>query len=407
MENIWKLELEDNKKIIEMKSIYKILWLLLLGMTVQLQAQVATIPFELDNLMYIKVKINDNQEELNFVFDTGASTVVLDKKVAERLGVKANYQQPATGAGGTEMYDIALSQTLKVNEVTLTGKHMVLVDLETLSKRGNNRIDGIVGADILNQYVTKVDFDAKQITLYKHVEDVSDSNTYKPMDITLDFASVPEVAIDFSLGNDKTFKGNFLFDSGAALTLLLNTPFVEKNNIENIVGNTIENKAEGLTTSASYIVGNAKKVTFAGHEFTDLPIDLSKSKAGVMASPDYAGILGIKIINRFNLILDYNDEKIYFKPNQNYAKKFEFPLSGLSIVNEGDKAMIQNVIMKSEAYEKGLRKGDEVLSLNGDETRDVDAYRKLLKEEGKSVTIKVKTKSGEIKQVVIVLKRLI
>lgn len=370
------------------------------------KAQVAKIPFDHDNLLFIKVKVNDHTEPLNFVFDTGASTMVLDETVAKRIGVKADYQQPATGASGTEMYNIALSQKFHVEDITLTS-HMVLVDLERLSKRGSQNIDGIVGADIMKQFVTHLNFDESVIELYDNVGEVENVDRYKSLEASLDFASIPQVELEFTLENGQKFNGNFLFDSGANMTFLLNTPFAKTQKIESIIGKTIENKAESLTTSSTFKIGKVAKVKLAGFEFGEMPMDVSNSESGVMASEDYAGILGIKIINRFNVILDYKKGKIYLKPNSTYKEEFEFPVSGISIERNNEKIQVANVIKDSEAFEKGIREGDELLSINGEKKENVKAYRELLKQENEKVTLELKDKNGVAKTIIITLKRLI
>ncbi len=379
----------------------------LLGFVATIQAQVATIPFESDGLMFIKVKVNNHAEPLNFVFDTGASTAVLDETVAKEIGVKANYQQPAQGAAGTEMYHIALSQKLHIQDITLADAHIVLVDLDQLSKRSNQKIDGIIGYNIMQQFVTQIDYDQQEIKLFKSVDDIENVGAYKVLSASLDFASIPQVELEFTLQNNQKFKGNFLFDSGASMTFLLNTPFVKANKIETLIGKTIENKAESLTTSSNFKIGSVTSVQLGDFAFGEMPIDLSNSTSGVMASKEYTGILGVKIIQRFHIILDYKNQKIYLAPNKRYADKFEFPRSGISLEKEADKIKVSNVVKASEAYEKGIREGDQLLEIDGVAANDTRKCRELLKQKDTKVKLKLKDEKGEVRTVIIFLKRLI
>ncbi|WP_298513666.1 aspartyl protease family protein [uncultured Kordia sp.] len=371
------------------------------------RAQVATIPFENDELMFIKVKVNDHDEPLNFVFDTGASTAVLDENIAKKIGVTANYQQPTEGAAGTEMYNIALSQTFHIGNISIKNAHTVLVDLERLAKKSNQQIDGIIGNNIMQQYVTQIDYDQNVIKLYNDADEIQGKEAYKTVEATFDYSQIPQVNLEFTLDNNQKFKGNFLFDSGANMTFLLNTPFVKEKNMESLLEKTIENKAEGLTTSSSFKIGKIANLQFGDFTFGEMPIDLSNSKAGVMASSEYTGILGIKIINRFNSILDYKHKKIYLKPNNSYANVFEFPRSGISLTEEADMIKISNVITAAEAYEKGIREGDQLLEINDVTVEDVRKCRKILRQKDATVKLKLKTNKGEIKTISILLKRLI
>jgi hypothetical protein len=381
--------------------------LCIIGFVSLAKAQVATIPFEQDGLMYVKVKVNAQTEPLNFVFDTGASTVVLDETTAEEIGVQANYQQPAEGAGGTKMYNIALSQKFHIGNITLKDAHTVLVDLERLSKRGGTRIDGIIGANIMKEYVTQIDFDQKEIHLYKSVEAIQDKDGYTAVDAVIDYTNIPEIDLEFTLENDQKFKGNFLFDSGANMTFLLNTPFAKAKKIESLLSKTIENKAEGLTTSSQFKIGKAAGLQLDTFSFGEMPMDISNSTSGVMAAGEYAGIVGIKVISRFNCILDYKHKKIYFKPNKTYADAFEFPRSGISLSKEENHIKISNVVTSAEAYQKGIREGDQLLEIDDVAVEDVHKCREILKQKDTRVKLKVKDKKGTIKTITILLKRLI
>lgn len=405
METKSELKLEDNHT--TMKTNLYFFVICVLGFLSTAQAQIATIPFVNDGLMYVKVKVNNHPEPLNFVFDTGASTVVLDEKIAAKIGVKADYQQPAEGAGGTEMYNIALSQKFQVGTITLGDAHTVLVDLERLTKRGNNPIDGIIGYNIMREYVTHIDYDQEVIQLYKSISDIEEKAAYTALEATFDYSQIPQVNLEFTLENNQKFKGNFLFDSGANLTFLLNTPFVKEKNIESLLEKTIENKAEGLTTSSNFKIGKIASATLGGFSFGEMPVDLSNSKAGVMSSSNYTGILGVKIINRFNWVLDYANKKMYLKPNKMYHNDFEFPRSGISLAKEADAIKISNVITVAEAYQKGIREGDQLLEINDVIADDVRKCRTLLKQKNTNVKLKIKDKTGSIKTVTILLKRLI
>jgi hypothetical protein len=259
----------------------------------------------------------------------------------------------------------------------------------------------------MQQFVTKIDYDLQEIKLYKSVDDIANVDAYKQLSTSLDFASIPQVELEFTLKNNKKFKGNFLFDSGANITFILNTPFVKKEHIETLIGKTIEKKAESLTTSSSFKIGNVVNVQLGDFEFGEMPIDLSNSKSGVMASEAYTGILGVKIIQRFHIILDYKHQKIYLKSNKSYANEFEFPLSGISLEKEAAKVTISNVVNDTEAYKKGIQKGDQLLGIDGVDATDIKECRELLKQKNKTVKLKLKDENGEVKMVAILLKRLI
>ncbi|MDA0201618.1 MAG: aspartyl protease family protein, partial [Bacteroidetes bacterium] len=60
--------------------------------SIHLNAQIAEIPFELKNgIILLDVNINDKTEANTFIFDTGATSDLLDSTAADKLGLEANY----------------------------------------------------------------------------------------------------------------------------------------------------------------------------------------------------------------------------------------------------------------------------------------------------------------------------
>ncbi|SHI79459.1 aspartyl protease family protein [Aquimarina spongiae] len=373
-----------------------------------LQAQVATIPFEKKELVFIKVKVNQHQEPLHFVFDTGASTAVLDSEVAKRLGIQSNYSQNTRGANGSEVYQIATGQSITIENIKFQNVNLVLVDLKELAQRTGTRLEGIIGYDVLKKFVTQMDFETHTIKLYTSSKEIPDRNTYQELPLQFKRGPIPQIEVDFVLKDGSTESGSFLFDSGANLTVAFNTPFAKKNNIKSRTGKTITAKARGLTKTSMFTIGAAQKLSIANNDFLDLPIDISETKTGVSGSSAYDGILGAKIINRFNMILDYQDKIWYFKPNVTFKKPFYFPMSGISIKLVGDQILVGHVIENSEAYRLGIREGDELLAINEYTGKDLSVWRNHLRKDQEKVTLKVKKeRSEEVEQVTILLKRLL
>ncbi|NJL76628.1 MAG: PDZ domain-containing protein [Saprospiraceae bacterium] len=105
------------------------------------------------------------------------------------------------------------------------------------------------------------------------------------------------------------------------------------------------------------------------------------------------GIVGNTILQRFRVIIDYWDEKVYLKPNKYYKAEFPFNRSGLMVVASG-KALnmftVQFVIPNSPAQLAGIEKGDVIVRINGVATKFMklaDVTSKLQKKEGKKVDL--------------------
>jgi len=288
-----------------------------------LQAQIAKIPFETSGThMYIKVQTGKS-DTLRFVFDTGATGGTIDSAKAEKSGISKENRRPVlvAGSGGSKNYDMAVDQTLKLDKFEIKHVNLVLVNLTSLSTSTGLRLDGIVGYEILNQYVTQLDFDHKKLLLYDKITSV-DTNGYTA--IPFEFSKqimIPRFPISITLANGDTFTGKVMFDTGNAFPLIVSTPFSKYHDFNSKLGATSITGGRGVNAVTQDQLATIKSMSFNGFAFGPMGIRLTVNDK---AEPKdgYLGILGMEIIKRFNVILDYANKKIYLKPNKAYNEAF-------------------------------------------------------------------------------------
>ena len=219
-----------------------------------------SFPFEIisKNAVIFKAVVNE-KDTLNFFFDTGATSSLIDSSVAEKIGIKPNYEQSVEGAGGKKVYQVALNQKVSINEVRLDSVNFVFEDLTRLRKSMNYPFDGIMGYSIIKNYITEVDFDNQCFHLYSKDFVVNDED-FTPIDFVFDSGiPIPQFNILIELENQKKYTGKIFFDSGAGLSLLVNTPFNEKyhlNQQAQKILTTISNNLSVRSVSQSMAIKN-------------------------------------------------------------------------------------------------------------------------------------------------------
>ena len=80
------------------------------------------------------------------------------------------------------------------------------------------------------------------------------------------------------------------------------------------------------------------------------------------------GAIGGEILSRFTVIFNLPFEKVYFKKNTSFKRKFYFNQSGLTLKAEGvnlRKFKITDVRENSAAQKADIKSGDVILMING------------------------------------------
>ncbi|XLS27673.1 aspartyl protease family protein [Flavobacteriaceae bacterium M23B6Z8] len=359
--------------------------------------EITTIPFNLlkNNYVFVKCVVN-KKDSLTFYFDTGATSSLIDKSTAKKLGIQPNHEQEVSGASGKVKYQIALNQEITIGGITVDGVHLVMEDLTRLKESMNQPFDGIIGYSLIKEFLTELDFDNQVIKLYPKNSSM-DLSSFSQHSFSFDNGiPIPQLDIEIELKNSKKYKGKVLFDSGAGLTLLVNTPFKTENDLVEQTDKILTSSSDNLSgKSISQDIG-IKSLSLGKYYFSDLTIGLASDESGVSSYDGYLGILGAEIINRFNIVLDYDNLKMYLKPNSLYDESFDFPITGFSLdKNEAGKIYISKIAKECPAYKKGIRKGDIVISINKNSNNNLAEYKELLKKEGSKIKILIQNGEGK------------
>ncbi|AXT55226.1 hypothetical protein D1815_05440 [Aquimarina sp. AD1] len=363
------------------------------------------IPFTINDsgLIIISLKINKVMVS-DFVMDTGASVTVIDNSVVNQLGLPLQDQPTQITGASAVNNDIRKTQKQRVslsNNIVLKNLEMYVSDLSRLAD-----IKGIIGYDIFKNYVTETNFDTKTIYFYKR-KGKPDTKGYKSIPFTEAFCT-PEIDISVLLSNNESLSGKVLFDTGnVASPFIFNEPFTSKLNMVSKFEKLIIKESEGINSKDKTKQGIVKNIKIDNYTFSEIPVSLSKSKKGMLSKEAYMGILGLEFISKFNFILNYKKKKIYLKPNKSFKDRFDFPLSGIILKSKRKSIFIKSIYQPSMAYDKGLRAGQQLISIDGIKEKDKQFYQKALRSEDKVVSITVQLEDGTLKTVQILLKRLI
>ncbi len=349
----------------------------------------------------------DDSEPLDFIFDTGAGLTVVDLDVAKDLNLVFDHDEMAKAAQG-EIKSLAIKHNkIELNTYILEADiKLNAASLKHLEISIGRDIDGIIGYDLAHHHIVRLDNDNMKLEIYEE-EYPKNGNVIK----FKSHMGIPTIKGSIQLNNDEVIKGTFFVNTGAGTSLDFNTPFSNKHDIIHKTGEHYSYLVKDISNNETlHYEGRVKTLSFDGFDFDELPIGISQVKQGIQSNGHVSGIIGNKLLRKFNILFDYPKHRIYLEKSQYFDDEVKVNCSGMDIqLNEDMTAvLIHQIIADSPASDLGISVNDELISINGKQAMDLSLVEieRMLKKAGESVTIEV-NQDGAVKQHTLKLKSLL
>jgi hypothetical protein len=346
-----------------------------LGFETQRKGERIDIPFEFENNFIVVTILFQNLFPLKFIFDTGAEHTILCKKdFTEIMNISYHKEFKILGADmKTELKAyLARGLSLKVNNSYISApKQDILVldeDYFKLDEASGVKIAGILGADMFNRFVVKIDYTKRMISLFDSEGfSTASAKGFEQFDIEVKNGK-PYLYPAVSVQGKDTAHLKILIDTGASLTFLLFTNThpslsLPSNYIRGTVGRGLGGLIEGFSGRIS-AMDISPTIRFQNLITSFQDVNVLMDSVSVASRN---GILGSQLLSRFTIYIDYPHEKLYLRPNRNFKQRFKFDRSGLSLVAMGAELhtfMVNSVASGSPAHWADFRKYDEIISIN-------------------------------------------
>ena len=321
------------------------------------------VSFQLiNNLIVIPVVING--QELSFILDTGVNkTVIFNLSKNDSIDLLNTEKIILRGLGGGEPVAAILSKNNKMKVKGLIAYnesiYVILKDFFDLSSKMGITIHGIIGYNLLRNFVVKINYRTKKIDFYN-----PDTYTYKkcrkceilPIQFYRKKPFVTVAAQLDTLGTKLT-PVKMLIDSGGsdAIWLFENSKSeikTPKRFFNDILG-------EGLSGSILGKRSRIPKLKIGRFEIKKPTVSFLDSLSTLNARKfkNRNGSLGGNILKRFTVWLDYSKKQIMLKKNGSFKADFNYNMSGLDIVYSG-KQLIREEFSKPSTFGYGKQGGD-------------------------------------------------
>lgn len=358
------------------------------------------LPFTFVNDFIVISVLIDNTLPTKFIVDTGAeNTILLEKRISDVLEVdyRKTYRVRGSDIETVLTAYLATGIDLRLANTLLARNRSMLVLEENyfnFERVIGEDIKGILGADFLMRFTVEIDY-RKMLLVLHEPSAWEPSRRHRKLKSAF-VRNRPYVQVPVTLTANTPRRRRLLLDTGAGLTLLLHTFGDSTVTTNDLPVQTVPTYiANGLGGQLRGGVGRAGRVGLGGRQLEGVvtyfqPIDT----VGASFLNEREGIIGNRLLKRFNVVIDYNRQRVWLKPTGKSKKRFRFDRSGLSLLAGGRRLRtfnVSSVVPGSPADRAGLRVGDRITAVNGTSTSFLPLSGIIRKLEGK-VGRKIKIK---------------
>lgn len=267
-----------------------------------------TIPFtysENEILIYVRIKDKD----YHFLVDTGASTSVIDKKVAHSLGHGDANTFNITAGGQSVPLTYMTVPEIAIGDMKLNDISALVTDLSALGLGGKQPPSGIIGANVLKRFLVTFNYPENALVLADP----------KVVHVPADAVAIPTtpafgstaIVVAGKLNGTKTV--NFLVDTGAAFNNL--PPALARDFYS---GNLLQvGKIAGMDGKQIKMCSLQLDSLQLGSLIIDKPVFAtvpSGTAPAGLVNASSMGILGNPLWSQYKITLDYRNERLIVQP---------------------------------------------------------------------------------------------
>ncbi|MCB9866743.1 MAG: aspartyl protease family protein [Phycisphaerales bacterium] len=331
--------------------------------------------------LVVPVRINDSQV-LHCILDTGMpeGVFIMDPAKLAGSGVEFAIAARLNGVGpGSAAGKIAYGTTVHLADLEIPNQRVIVLDEPgPLARIG---FDGAIGASVFQAYVVQMDCAQNTVTLYA-------PDSYAPPAATtavpLTLANTrPFVAATVRIGDGAPVPVELMVDTGATKSLSLNPTEIvaaPRGAVETMLSSGVGGDNQGL-------LGRIRELQVGPFTLVDVLSEFPKAP-----DADRGGTIGMDLLQRFTVTLDYPHERMLLAPTQRVSAPFRANMSGISLwPNDAGELYVRFVLADSPADQAGVRVGDVVRSINGKTwpATELSAVREMFRQPGATVRMEL------------------
>ena len=348
-----------------------------------------TIPIEFENHRII-VPVEIEGKKYRFLFDTGATQGALFTSgkipVLREVGNVISYDINRH----SDSLRVVQLPAIRMGHLTIDGYLCVVLSSGPMSRA----YDGVIGFDLVNKGLCcKIDTENKRLILTDQKKFFAEEQGYKVKYKLRNF--VPCVWVSpFMRHYDQV-----IFDTGFQNLYAMGRKSFQTHIYKSRhVAAQVEGKAVGQHTIGVHGVENADTIYFLALDRMNLG-DFTFRDVHIITQEGSSHI-GSELFDYGTLIINPFKKRLLFQPhNKSGVVTVANEQFQMAVVPYQNLPMIGLIRENSDAYARGLRRGDIILKVDGHDIPSMAVFQQYAFVKGETYTYTVQTKEGKIKTV--------
>ena len=322
----------------------------------------AYFPFDIENDRIILNTLFPNSEQHNMALDLGAGSPLLLKESGlnyiDSLETVLSFGK--IRSANNQKQKIRYSSIGSIETDAFKLKNGFLPLLPDFQGTACKKVVGIWGADIFDKKILILRMQDSTIAVFDTLPSLKDwtlvESEYK----------YPHFYVILKVGTQKV---KLLFDTGSTSGVVMSKDLYNEKikNQTQFIKDYQKWYGHAFNTASGYTAADTTISAVLTDSFWGtFPID---SLSITISNKIKMGIIGMDLFKRFNMLLDYSNNKIYLQKNPNFIhiKKTGYTNQmGFNYRNlDGNKVIVIVIKANSFAEKAGLNVDDEIMSING------------------------------------------
>jgi hypothetical protein len=307
--------------------------------------------------IFVPAKINGHDTMVMLV--TGLPISNIDKAFAASMGLQPKGNSEGTGTGGDTTVGLISGLQIQIGNMTLQDTAASAVDFASLAKHVGHPMPFLLGDDAFNELEVDIDFAHHSIAFRAPASQAKPAGAVEvPLTRVQDLRLVP-VSIEGAT------PAQFALGLGNSAELLVYQSYYGAHKL--LEGRQTSQRLGG--GSGGFLpedVATLNRAEFAGVELLKMPAAFIPATHTASLSNEIAGNIGLPILARFRLIIDYSHDRLYAIPNADAVRMpFNKDRLGLALNEEDAGFAVGFVAPNSPAQAAGFKVGDKIALING------------------------------------------